>query len=128
MRKLRVSRQKAKYISGIAKLFVEGSINEAEIEKNNDEDVLRGLMEINGVGRWSAEYVMMRGLGRIGVIPAVGTGIRKSFAHFFGMKKAEEEDVRRLSGKWDKYKGLAAFYLRFAYYDHMYKIKRNDSE
>jgi DNA-3-methyladenine glycosylase II len=115
-RRLRVSRQKAGYIQGVADLFLNGKFTEAAIVNREDDEILRRLMEIKGIGRWSAEYVMIRGLGKTGVVPAAGTGMRAAFAHFFGLQKATESDVRNLARKWKSYQGLAAFYLRFIYH------------
>jgi DNA-3-methyladenine glycosylase II len=81
-----------------------------------DEDALRYLMAITGIGRWSAEYVLLRGLGRTSVVPAAGTGVRAAFSYFFHEDRLAEDGVRRLAERWGGYKGLAAFYLRFAYY------------
>lgn len=116
LRALRVSRQKTRYILGVAKLFLDGALDEPKLMSLDDEAAVRTLSEITGIGRWSAEYILVRGLGRASVVPAAGTGIRAAFAHFFNRALATEEDVRRLSARWGVYKGLAAFYLRFAYY------------
>lgn len=120
-RKLKVSRQKAGYIEGVANLILNGGLTESAIINLNDDEILRRLMEVKGIGRWTAEYVMVRGLGKASVIPAAGTGIRAAFAHFFGLQKATEEDVRRIARQWKSHQGLAAFYLRFAYH---HRIKR----
>ncbi len=116
LRALLISRQKAGYITGVAKLFVEGKLGGEKVRRLGDEEALNCLMDVRGVGRWTAEYVMIRGLGRTSAIPAVDTGMRAAFTHFFKLEKAKEGDVRRLSEKWGKWKGLAGFYLRSAYY------------
>ena len=122
MRELRVSRQKTRYITGVASLFLEGIIDEEKVSRMNDEEALSFLTKIKGVGRWSAEYVLIRGFGRISVVPAVGTGVRAAFSYFFKKERLAEDEVRTLAERWREYKGLAAFYLRFAYY----KRKSND--
>jgi DNA-3-methyladenine glycosylase II len=122
MRKLRVSRQKTRYITGVASLFLEGTLDEEKVSKMKDEEALSFLMRIKGIGRWSAEYVLIRGFGRTGVVPAVGTGVRAAFSYFFKKERLAEDEVRTLAERWKDYKGLAAFYLRFAYY----KRKTND--
>ena len=115
MRALRVSRQKTRYITGVASLFLEGTLNEEKISRMNDEDALNFLMKIKGIGRWSSEYVLIRGFGRTSVVPAVGTGVRAAFSYFFKKERLTEDEVRTLAERWGEYKGLAAFYLRFAY-------------
>ena len=115
MRALRVSRQKTRYITGVASLFLEGTLDEEKISRMNDEEALNFLMKIKGIGRWSSEYVLIRGFGRTSVVPAVGTGVRAAFSYFFKKERLTEDEVRTLAERWGEYKGLAAFYLRFAY-------------
>jgi DNA-3-methyladenine glycosylase II len=115
LRALRVSRQKARYITGIAQRVLDGALTE-DLASLDDDSLIRHLTAITGIGRWSAEYVLVRGLGRTSVIPAAGTGIRAAFAHYHGRVAMTEVAVRHLAERWGRYKGLAAFYLRFAYH------------
>jgi DNA-3-methyladenine glycosylase II len=115
LRMLRISQQKARYITGIAQRVLDGEITD-DLARLDDDALIQRLTAITGIGRWSAEYVLVRGLGRPSVIPAAGTGIRAAFAHYFGRDAMTEAEVRQLAERWGGYKGLAALYLRFAYY------------
>ena len=116
LRALLVSRQKAGYITGVARLFIEDKIDEEKVRAMTDEQILNSLMSIKGVGKWTAEYLMIRCLGRSSAIPAADTAMRAAFKYFFRLEQAGEEDVRRLSENWGNWKGIAGFYLRSTYH------------
>jgi DNA-3-methyladenine glycosylase II len=116
LRGMQFSRRKAEYITGLARNIVKGKIDLSEIEGMEDEEALERLMKIRGVGRWTAEYALIRGLGRWGVIPADDIGVRNAVTHFYKYKKqVDAREVRKRAVEWGKYKGCAAFYLLFAY-------------
>jgi DNA-3-methyladenine glycosylase II len=73
------------------------------------------LVELKGVGRWTAEYVLLRGLGRLDIFPGDDVGARKTLAHFLGKKKPLDYDgVRRAVAGWQPYAGLVYFHLLLA--------------
>lgn len=117
LRGMQLSRRKAEYIMGLCRDIVKGKIDLKDLTGLSDEEALQKLMKIKGVGRWTAEYVLLRGLGRWEVIPADDIGIRNAVTHFYNYKKqVDAKEVRRLAETWGDYKGCAAFYLQFAYH------------
>ena len=71
-------------------------------------------MKLKGIGRWTAEYILVRGLGR-NVVPADDVAMRKAISEFyFGGKELSGEETREFVQKWGKYRGLSAFYLLYA--------------
>ena len=122
LRDMQFSRRKAEYIIGLTRAVLKGDIDLKALERMNQEDALERLMKIKGVGRWTAEYVLLRGMGRWGVIPADDIGIRNAVTHFYKYKKqVSGREVRKRAKAWGEYKGCAAFYLLSAY--HQYKKK-----
>lgn len=74
LRKLGFSHQKAQSLIDLARACVEGRVNfEGLIDLANEASVER-LVELRGIGRWSAEYVLLRGLGRLNVYPGDDVG------------------------------------------------------
>jgi DNA-3-methyladenine glycosylase II len=70
---------------------------------------LRGL---RGVGRWTAEYVLLRGLGRTHVFPGDDVGARNNLGRWLGLSSALDYDgVRRAVAAWHPYAGLVYFHL-----------------
>jgi DNA-3-methyladenine glycosylase II len=70
------------------------------------------LMAFRGVGRWSAEYVMLRGLGRLHVFPGDDVGAQKSLARWLGRSAPlDYGGVRKAVAPWQPYAGLVYFHL-----------------
>lgn len=76
---------------------------------------LEQLVKLKGVGRWTAEYVLLRGLGRLDIFPGDDVGARKKLAHFLGTKEPLDYDgVRRAVAGWQPYAGFVYFHLLLA--------------
>jgi DNA-3-methyladenine glycosylase II len=72
-------------------------------------------MDLHGVGRWTAEYVLLRGLGRTNVFPGDDVGARKRLAMWLGRDKPLDYDgVKRAVRRWQPYAGLVYFHLLLA--------------
>jgi DNA-3-methyladenine glycosylase II len=108
----RLSRAKARAISGLARAFAEGSLAESEIAALSDEQAIERLTEFRGVGRWTAEIGLLRGLGRVDIFPAGDLGVVKYLAQgLLGRRaKAREADMRRFAERWQPHRGLALVY------------------
>jgi DNA-3-methyladenine glycosylase II len=73
---------------------------------------LARLLELEGVGRWTAEYVLLRGLGRLHVFPGDDVGARNMLRRWLHrVKPFDYAGVRRTLGRWKPYAGLIYFHL-----------------
>jgi DNA-3-methyladenine glycosylase II len=109
-----LSGKKASYIIGIAQDVVDGSFLIEDLAKEeNFDSVLSELTTLRGVGEWTAEMVLLRGIGRYEAFPAGDLGLRKTLSHFYrsGKDVMEREEARHLAEQWGPWKGLAGFYL-----------------
>ena len=87
-------------------------LNLESLVKLDNQVALERLVKLKGVGRWTAEYVLLRGLGRLDIFPGDDVGARKKLAHFLGKKKPLDYDgVRRAVADWQPYAGLVYFHL-----------------
>ncbi|MGH8980548.1 MAG: DNA-3-methyladenine glycosylase family protein [Acidimicrobiales bacterium] len=77
----------------------------------SDEGARSTLMALPGIGRWSTEYTMLRGLGRLHVLPGDDVGARNNLHRRFGLVAASYDDVAELSRSWWPYGGLVYFHL-----------------
>lgn len=110
-RERQFSRQKVEYLKGIAAAVLSGQIDFELLRTAPPEQALNALTAVKGIGRWTAEYLLIRALGFHDVIPAADVGLRKSIGKAYGMDRtATEAEVRALSAKWDGWRGWAAFY------------------
>ncbi|MEM7213346.1 MAG: hypothetical protein AAF479_15910 [Pseudomonadota bacterium] len=112
LRAFKLSGAKARAVSGLAKAFAEGALSHAELEALPDEEVVERLCTLEGVGRWTAEVVLMRALGRLDAFPAADLGVIKYLARdLLGRgKSATEREMRRFAERWRPYRSLALVY------------------
>lgn len=84
------------------------------LRKSDDETAIAELTKIRGVGPWTAEYALIRGMGRVNSLPADDLGIQRAVSQaYFKGKRIDSKDVRRVLSKFAPYSGFAAFYLMY---------------
>ncbi|MEK7214881.1 MAG: AlkA N-terminal domain-containing protein, partial [Chloroflexota bacterium] len=94
---LQFSRQKSRYIIGLARQVAGGALDLETLAEAAPAEAEARLMELTGVGRWTAEYVVMRGLGWRDTIPAGDGGLRRIIGRYYGLRRsATEQEVRAL--------------------------------
>jgi 3-methyladenine DNA glycosylase/8-oxoguanine DNA glycosylase len=77
-----------------------------------DEEVVERLIQVRGVGRWTAEMLLMFRLGRGDVLPVSDLGIRKGFALTFGSRRLPAAiTIERRAERWRPYRSVACWYL-----------------
>ncbi|MFA5531544.1 MAG: hypothetical protein WDA11_12860 [Thiohalomonadaceae bacterium] len=112
LRALGFSGQKVRALLGLAEAVRDGSVDMPSFETSANTDAVRRLSMLRGVGRWTAEYVLLRGLGRLDVFPGDDVGARKRLAEW--LKAAEPLDyaaVGKALRRWHPYAGLLYFHL-----------------
>jgi DNA-3-methyladenine glycosylase II len=112
LREQGVSRQKSAYLLEIAERAAAGELDRAAFSALSDEDALERLCEIKGVGRWTAEIALMRGLGRCDVFAAGDLGLQAAVQELWGMReRPSEKTLRDIAERWRGWRSYAAFYL-----------------
>jgi len=107
-----LSRQKSTYLLEIARRAAAGELDRETFTTLSDEDAIRRLYEIKGVGRWTAEIALMRGLGRNDVFAAADLGLQVAMQELRGMRKRpSEKALRKIAERWKGWRSYAAFYL-----------------
>ena len=112
LRRFRLSRAKAVAIREIARAFESGAVSEEALSTLPDEEAIERLVALRGVGRWTAEIGLLRGLGRTDIFPAGDLGVVKYLAQgLLGhATKAKEDAMRRFAERWAPHRGLALVY------------------
>ena len=106
------SRQKIRALLTLARGIDRGEIDVERLACVSDEDATTRLRELRGVGRWTAEYVLLRGLGRLHVFPGDDVGAQKSLAKWLGRSGPLDYDgVNSALEKWRPYTGMIYFHL-----------------
>jgi DNA-3-methyladenine glycosylase II len=112
LRGLGFSRQKARAMLELARSVAEGDLDLESLSALPDEAAIARLQELRGVGRWTAEYVLLRGLGRVHVFPGDDVGARNNLQSWLGLPEPLDYDgVGRTLHRWRKYGGLLYFHL-----------------
>jgi DNA-3-methyladenine glycosylase II len=111
-----LSQRKAEYIHGVAKLIADGKLDLDQLKiHQNPEEIIAELDEIRGIGVWTAELTMLRGMQKLDALPADDLGIRRVISKYYcGEKPIKADEAREIAKSWGKWKGLAAFYLIIA--------------
>jgi DNA-3-methyladenine glycosylase II len=112
LRRFRLSRAKAVAIRGLARAFADGALSETQLASLADESAIERLTAHRGIGRWTAEIGLLRGLGRTDIFPAGDLGVVKYLAQgLLGQaERAREDDMRRFAERWSPHRALALVY------------------
>ncbi|MBE3559764.1 MAG: DNA-3-methyladenine glycosylase 2 [Ktedonobacteraceae bacterium] len=112
LRTLGWSQQKARALLELASLLVNGQQDFSRFETMNNEEVCRTIMPLRGVGRWTAEYLLLRGLGRIEMFPGDDVGAQKNLQMLLSLdEKPAYERIKALTARWHPYAGFVYFHL-----------------
>jgi DNA-3-methyladenine glycosylase II len=112
LRSLGFSGAKTRALIQLAKQITSGQLDlEAFADLGNEEAIDR-LLDLSGVGRWTAEYVLLRGMGRTDVFPGDDIGARNNLARWLNLRKPLDYGrVMRVLDRWKPYAGLIYFHL-----------------
>ncbi|HEY6243433.1 MAG TPA: hypothetical protein VIX17_05790 [Pyrinomonadaceae bacterium] len=112
LRMLGYSGNKARALIELSESIVEGRLDLRELERLDNQECFERLVTLRGVGRWTAEYVLLRGLGRTDVFPGDDVGARKNLERWLRLRKKLDYDrVQRVLSKWKGYGGLIFLHL-----------------
>lgn len=118
LRGLGFSRQKAATLINLARRLSSDERYLERLTELNNESAQAGLLELKGIGRWSAEYVLLRGLGRLSVFPADDVAAKKNLKRWLGIGTRHSlltyDRVQRALVRWHPFEGLIYFHLLLA--------------
>lgn len=103
LRECGLSWAKVSYIKDLALRTKNGRLNTKELDKLPDEEVIKELVSVKGIGRWTAEMFLMFSLGRPDILPKDDLGINKALKNL----KIKAKDTE----KWRPYRTIASWYL-----------------
>jgi len=113
--KVGISRQKASYIKNIAHAFNTKIIDEKNISKLDDQEIISQLKTIKGVGRWTAEMFLIFTLRRSDIFPVTDLGVQKGFKIFYSLDDLPTIELMiKKSESWKPYRTIMSLYLWYA--------------
>jgi DNA-3-methyladenine glycosylase II len=107
-----LSRAKVVYLRSLAEHVVDGSLELDRLDALEDAEVVRELVTVKGIGRWSAEIFLIFRLGRPDVLPSGDLGIRRAVQIRYGWEELPApSEVDRIGEPWRPYRTAAALLL-----------------
>lgn len=112
LRAVGMSRMKALYLKDLCEKVSSGALDLRRIHDLPDEDVIAALVQVKGIGRWSAEMFLMFRLHRPDVLPLGDLGIANAIQKIYRLRKRPTSDrIRRIGEAWRPYRSVASWYL-----------------
>lgn len=104
-----LSTAKARALHGVARLIAEGELREEEIERLSSAEAMRRLVDLPGIGPWSAGLLLLRGFGRLDSFPAKDIGVARGLASVLGIAPDAPFDLASYSARFGDAKGMLYF-------------------
>ena len=112
LRECGLSERKAEYIRDLARHFVSARLDPKTWPALEDEALIEALVDVKGIGRWTAEMFLMFHEMRADVLPVDDIGLQKAVAvHYFGGERPTPGELRKLAEQWQPYRSVATWYL-----------------
>ena len=115
LRAIGLSNSKATYVQNVARFAIEKGLDAKILNKMEDEALIAYLTEIKGVGRWTAEMIMMFAMGREDVFAVDDLGIQVAIKNLYQLKINETKKLKKkmlvISERWSPYRTYACMYL-----------------
>lgn len=112
LRESGLSWRKIECIKEISKKIDAHEIRLDRLNSMPDEEIIDTLVQVRGIGRWTAEIFMIFGLGRVDVLPVGDLGLRKGVKIFYSMSEMPSEDeVKEIAHGWSPYRTVATWYI-----------------
>lgn len=110
LRECGMSYAKIKYVKDLAEKVTSNKLQVTSLSKLSDEEVIRELVAIKGIGRWTAEMFLMFTLARPDVFPVDDLGLRNAFNKLI-KKDMNNGGVEKFAFRWKPYRTVASWYI-----------------
>ncbi|MGA2462358.1 MAG: DNA-3-methyladenine glycosylase [Candidatus Bathyarchaeia archaeon] len=112
LRKAGVSPQKIRYLKDLSSRVVNGQLDLNPLRRKSDDEVIRILDEVKGIGPWTAQMFLLFVLGRPDVLPADDLGIQLAIQKVYSLRKLPKaEKIEEIATNWHPYCSIASLYL-----------------
>jgi DNA-3-methyladenine glycosylase II len=109
-----LSNSKASYMQNVAQFKLDGMLEYRKLKKLSDDELLKHLMVIKGVGQWTAEMILMFSLNRPDILPLDDVGIQNAMKHLYKIRKTGKQlraAMEKKAEAWRPYRTLACRHL-----------------
>jgi DNA-3-methyladenine glycosylase II len=110
-----LSHSKTNYVINVCRFFIDNRITDSQLHQMEDEALITHLTQIKGVGRWTAEMILMFTLAREDVFAIDDLAIQQAMAKLYALdtadKRALKQQMTQISNQWKPYRTFACLYL-----------------
>ena len=107
-----LSRQKLGYLRDLSARAAAGTLDNVHLPDMPDEEVIRQLVQVKGVGVWTAQMFLMFRLGRPDVLPVLDLGIRKGVQRAYRLRKLPDaRRIEKIAASWAPYRTIGSWYM-----------------
>jgi DNA-3-methyladenine glycosylase II len=112
LREIGLSWRKAEYLHDLCRRMLAGTLPLDSLRAMSDDEVMETLTAVKGIGRWTAEMLLIFQLGRPDVLPLDDVGLQRAVKQVYGLRRRPTpKQFTRLAEKWRPYRSLACWYL-----------------
>jgi DNA-3-methyladenine glycosylase II len=112
MRAVGLSKQKSSYLKDLAAKTASGTLDFSRLHELPDEEVIKHLTQVKGVGVWTAHMFLMFSLRRPDVLPTGDYGVQVAMKkHYRKRKLPKPKDMEKIARAWTPYRSVACWYL-----------------
>ncbi|MDA1218041.1 MAG: DNA-3-methyladenine glycosylase [Chloroflexi bacterium] len=112
LRQLKLSQRKAEYVKGVAAAALDGSGWLEDLQGLDDAEVVSQVTELRGVGHWTAQWVLVRALGRLDAFPSGDLALQRAISNlYFNGAKLSAAQIEEFSQRWSPFRTYATAYL-----------------
>jgi DNA-3-methyladenine glycosylase II len=112
MRAVGLSGMKVSFIKDLSKKVLDKSLDLKKIDLMSDEEVVKHLVQVKGIGQWTAEMFLMFSLGRDDVFSYGDLALRNAMQKLYKMRSTPTPaQAARITAKWSPYRTLGSRYL-----------------
>lgn len=107
-----VSRRKLAYLRDLASAFADGWLRPRALVRLSDDDLVRAVTTVRGVGEWTAHVLLIFSLGRPDVLPVGDYGVRKGMQRLYRLRRLPEpRTMERIAAPWRPYRSIGSWYI-----------------
>jgi len=112
LRQCGLSLRKISYLKDLSWHFIEGRLDASEWDVLDDETLIRQLIQVKGIGRWTAEMFLIFHMLRPDILPLDDIGLQRAISvHYFDNHAVNKKEIEQLAYRWKPWRSVATWYL-----------------
>lgn len=112
LRKAGLSAAKVIYVKDLARKYIDGTINEKQFPKMTSQEIIDHLVQVKGIGEWTAHMLLIFTLYRPDILPVGDLAIRKGFQFVYGLDAMpNKKQMEQIAKPWRSHATAASWYL-----------------